>query len=98
MAAPNRTTLNFLLHHPIYAGAYSRGRRPTDPRRKVPGRPATGRVVVPMDQWEVLLPDHLPGYITWERYEANLQRLGQNSARAGAMRAARGGTRSWPGW
>ena len=88
---PNRTTLNFLLHHPIYTGAYSHGRRPTDPRRKVPGRPATGRVVVPMDQWEVLIPDHLPGYITWEHYEANLQRLAQNSARAGAMSAARGG-------
>ena len=39
---PNRVTLTFLLHHPIYAGAYSHGRRPTDPRRKVPGRPATG--------------------------------------------------------
>jgi hypothetical protein len=88
---PNRTTLNFLLHHPIYAGAYSHGRKPTDPRRKVPGRPATGRVVVPMDQWEVLIPDHLPGYITWEHYEANLRRLAQNSARTGAMRAARGG-------
>ena len=88
---PNRTTLNFLLHHPIYAGAYSRGRRPTDPRRKVPGRPATGRVVVPMDQWEVLIPDHLPGYITWEHYEANLRRLARNSARSGALRAARGG-------
>jgi DNA invertase Pin-like site-specific DNA recombinase len=88
---PNRTTLNFLLHHPIYAGAYSHGRRPTDPRRKVPGRPATGRVVVPMDQWEVLIPDHLPGYISWEHYESNLQRLARNSARSGAMRAARGG-------
>jgi DNA invertase Pin-like site-specific DNA recombinase len=88
---PHRTTLNFLLHHPIYAGAYSHGRRPTDPRRKVPGRPATGRVVVPMDQWEVLIPDHLPGYITWEHYEANLRRLAQNGARCGAMRAARGG-------
>src|SRR3954463_15823401 len=88
---PNRVTLTFLLHHPIYAGAYSHGRRPTDPRRKVPGRPATGRVVVPMDQWEVLIPDHLPGYITWEHYEANLRRLARNGARAGAMRAARGG-------
>ena len=39
---PNRVTLLNVLHHPIYAGAYSRGRRPTDPRRKVPGRPATG--------------------------------------------------------
>jgi hypothetical protein len=88
---PNRTTLNFLLHHPIYTGAYSHGRRPTDPRRKVPGRPATGRVVVPMDQWEVLIPDHLPGYITWEHYEANLQRLARNRARAAAMGAPRAG-------
>ena len=88
---PNRTTLTFLLHHPVYAGAYTRGRRPTDPRRKVPGRPATGRVVVPRDEWEVLIHDHLPGYITWERYEANLRRLAQNGARAGAMRAAREG-------
>src|SRR3954454_11401835 len=85
---PNRTTLTFLLHHPVYAGAYTRGRRPTDPRRKVPGRPATGRVVVPRDEWEVLIHDHLPGYITWERYEANLRRDAENSARAGAMRAA----------
>jgi DNA invertase Pin-like site-specific DNA recombinase len=85
---PNRTTLTFLLHHPVYAGAYTRGRRPTDPRRKIPGRPATGRTVVPMDQWEVLIHDHLPGYITWERYESNLRRLAQNRARAGAMGAA----------
>src|SRR5215208_2981539 len=48
---PNRTTPTFLLHHPVYAGAYTRGRRPTDPRRKVPGRPATGRVVVPRGEW-----------------------------------------------
>ena len=37
---PNRVTLSNLLHHPIYAGAYSYGRRPTDPRRKKPGRPS----------------------------------------------------------
>ena len=42
-----------------------------------------------MDQWEVLIRDHLPGYITWERYEANLQRLAGTAARpetAGAPR------------
>jgi DNA invertase Pin-like site-specific DNA recombinase len=88
---PNRTTLTFLQHHPVYAGAYTRGRRPTDPRRKVPGRPATGRVVVPRGEWEVLIHDHLPAYITWEHCESNLRRLAQNGARAGAMRAAREG-------
>jgi len=40
---PNRITLGNLLHHPIYAGAYVYGRRPTDPRKKIPGRPSTGR-------------------------------------------------------
>ena len=42
---PNRQTLRNLLHHPIYAGAYTWGRRPTDPRRKLPGRPGTSRTV-----------------------------------------------------
>lgn len=88
---PNRVTLNFMLHHPMYAGAYSHGRRPTDPRRKVPGRPATGRRLVPMEEWEVLIRDRLPAYITWERYETNLQRLAQNRARAAAMGAPRDG-------
>lgn len=88
---PNRVTLTFLLHHPIYAGAYSHGRRPTDPRRKIPGRPATGRRLVPMGQWDVLIRDQLPGYISWERYEANLRRLQRNRARAAAMGAPRDG-------
>jgi hypothetical protein len=39
----------------------------------------------------VLIHDHVPGYITWDHHEANLRRLAHNSARAGAMRAAREG-------
>jgi DNA invertase Pin-like site-specific DNA recombinase len=88
---PNRVTLTFMLHHPIYAGAYSDGRRPTDRRRKVPGRPGTGRRVVPMDEWGVLIRDHLPSYISWEQYETNLQQLARNRARAAAMGAPRDG-------
>ena len=40
---PNRVTLLNILHHPIYAGAYRWGHREVDPRKKVPGRPTTGR-------------------------------------------------------
>ena len=40
----NRITLGNLLHNPIYAGAYVYGRRPTDPRKKQPGRPSTGQI------------------------------------------------------
>src|SRR5262249_33388022 len=42
---PNRETLQNLLHHPIYAGAYRYGHRPLDPRRQQPGRPHTGKQI-----------------------------------------------------
>jgi len=79
---PNRVTLSNILRHPIYAGAYAYGRRPTDPRRKVPGRPATGRTVAKPEQWEVLLKDHLPAYISWAQYERNVRQLDNNTVQA----------------
>ena len=42
---PNRATLQNLLRHPTYAGAYRFGHRPTDPRKKQPGRPSTGKLM-----------------------------------------------------
>lgn len=84
---PNRATLSNLLHHPIYAGAYVYGRRPTDPRRKQPGRPSTGRTVAKPEQWEVLIKDRLPAYISWAQYERNQHQLEANTAQAlGAVR------------
>ena len=84
---PNRATLADLLHNPIYAGAYVYGRRPTDPRRCKPGRPATGRLLVKPEQWSVLHKDRLPRYITWEQFERNQQQLQANSAQGmGAIR------------
>lgn len=79
---PNRVSLSNLLHSPVYAGAYAYGRRPTDPRRKKPGRPATGRLVAKPEEWEVLLKDRHPAYITWEQYERNLCQLAANTASA----------------
>lgn len=82
---PNRVTLSNLLHNPIYAGAYVYGRRPTDPRRRQPGRPSSGRTVAPQQQWEVLIKDHLPAYIGWDHYERNLRQLAANTAQAGGV-------------
>jgi len=79
---PNRETLLNLLHNPAYAGAYVYGRRPTDPRRKKPGRSGTGRTVAAMSTWQVCLKDRRPAYITWERYEENLKQLAANRNRA----------------
>ena len=75
---PNRATLSNLLRHPSYAGAYRFGHRPTDPRKKQPGRPSTGKLIRRPEECLVLLRDRLPAYISWERFEANQERLAAN--------------------
>ena len=75
---PNRATLQNLLRHPSYAGAYRFGHRPTDPRKKQPGRPSTGKLIRRPEECLVLLRDRLPAYISWERFEANQGRLTAN--------------------
>ena len=88
---PNRATLQTMLKHPLYAGSYVYGRRQQDPRRTQPERPRSGRVVMTMDQWLVLLPNSCPAYIAPEQYERNQARLQANRARADAMGATRAG-------
>src|SRR5262252_7474923 len=88
---PNRMTLQNLLKHPLYAGAYAYGRRQVDARKKHPGRPSTGRVTRPRQAYHVLLHDRVPAYITWAQYERNLARLEANRARAETIGAVRHG-------
>jgi hypothetical protein len=88
---PNRQTLANILHHPIYAGYYCYGRRRVDARRKKPGRPHAGRVVVPPEEYVALLPDRCPAYITKERYAAIQRRLSENRARVECKGAPREG-------
>jgi DNA invertase Pin-like site-specific DNA recombinase len=88
---PNRLTLLNLLHHPIYAGAYRYGHRPTDPRKQKAGRRSTGRQVRRPEECAVLIRDRLPAYISWERFCANQRRLADNRARHDALGAPREG-------
>lgn len=82
---PARMTLSNLLRNPTYAGGYVYGRRPVDPRRKIPGRPATGRTTAPAEHREVRLKDRFPAYITWAQYERNLDQLQSNTAQGGGV-------------
>ena len=86
---PSITTLANILGHPIYAGAYSFGRRPVDPRRKFSGRHYGPRL--PMEEWKVLHKDRLPAYITWERYLKNRRQIKQNQNRFESSGAPRCG-------
>jgi DNA invertase Pin-like site-specific DNA recombinase len=64
-----------ILRNPRYAGAYYYGRQRS--RKNVDG--STSYFTVPRDQWIVLIKDAHPGYITWEQYEKNVQRVRQNA-------------------
>src|SRR5450755_4237074 len=86
---PTRETLQIMLHNPIYAGYYAYGRRPVAGRRKIPGRPATGRVVHGRDEWLVVLPGRMPAYISAGQYEANEARMAANRQIAGRPGAVR---------
>ena len=83
LRVPSRTTLLGILHHPIYAGAYVYGRRKTDPSRRIAGKPRSGRRWASQDEWDVLIQDALPAYITWEQWERNQAHLRENSTHYG---------------
>jgi DNA invertase Pin-like site-specific DNA recombinase len=89
---PSRETLQIMLRNPVYAGYYAYGRRQVESRRKVPGRPSTGRVVKDASEWLVLLPGRLPAYITPEQYEANIARMAANRQTAATPGAPRDGS------
>lgn len=84
---PNIATIRNMLVHPMYAGAYVYGRRG---QRKRVGGPG-GRYWKPEQQWLVLLRDHLPAYITWDQYQANLEQLRNNRSTASTTGAVRKG-------
>ena len=62
---PTPGMLSRMLHHPIYAGAYSYGRRRVDRKRTAAGNGKPKMREVPMSEWMVLERDRLPAYITW---------------------------------
>jgi DNA invertase Pin-like site-specific DNA recombinase len=88
---PNRVTLLNMLHHPIYGGAYRWGHREIDPRKKIPGRPTTGRTYNTHEECRVLIHDRFPAYITWEEFEQNQQKLQENSTVSNMLSAPRHG-------
>ena len=83
-------TVLAILTNPMYAGAYAFGR--TEARTKVVAGRAfrTAGHVKPRDRWTVLLLDHHPGYISWERFELNQRMLAENAHMKSRMGTQRG--------
>jgi hypothetical protein len=66
------------LTNPCYAGAFVFGRNRTEKRLDAAGRVISRTVALPREQWAVLIPDHHPGFISWQTYEANTALLRAN--------------------
>jgi len=67
-----------LLTNPVYAGAFVFGRKRQEKRLGADGRVQVKTIEVPMEQWSVCLPEHHPGYVSWEEYLATRERLRSN--------------------
>jgi DNA invertase Pin-like site-specific DNA recombinase len=79
---PNYQHLLRMLKNPTYAGAFAYGRTQCQ-TMVVEGRSRkrTGHRVA-MENWQVLLKDHHPGYISWEQYLENQRILKSNRTKS----------------
>ena len=75
---PTYHAVHTTLTHPAYAGAYVYGRTRDERCLGPDGALRTRRRKLPRDQWEVLIPDHHPGFTGWDTYLANQARIGAN--------------------
>jgi DNA invertase Pin-like site-specific DNA recombinase len=83
-AKPTYQAVHMILSNPVYAGAYTYGRRRPDG-----GAPGAGpRRRFALDALDVLLLDHHPGYVGWDRYLATRARLRDNTRRFASSRGA----------
>lgn len=77
---PSYQAIHTVLSNPTYAGAYVYGQRGRD-RGEAPGCGRAGpRRRFALDQVDVLLRDHHPAYLSWERYLAVRAALRDNSS------------------
>lgn len=68
-----------VLANPVYAGAYVYGKTRTEQTLDAAGARRKRIRKLPRKEWQVLIQDHHPGYIDWQTYEANQQRIAKNT-------------------
>ena len=74
------TRLKEILRNPIYAGAYAYGRR-SETKVIVDGEIHTVRRCKGPEEWTALIQEAHEGYITWETYLKNQERMRDNAVR-----------------
>ena len=77
---PTYQHIRRMLSNPVYAGAYIYGRRQVEESLDEALKPKKRLKEVKPEQWHALLKNHHEGYISWEQYEKNRQRIRENHA------------------
>jgi DNA invertase Pin-like site-specific DNA recombinase len=67
-----------ILANPSYTGTYVFGRYQSYKQIGSTGEIQSQSRLMPQDKWLVVIPDHHPGYITWDQFLANRKRLATN--------------------
>jgi DNA invertase Pin-like site-specific DNA recombinase len=75
-AKPSYHAVYRMLKSPAYAGAYTYGKKHNV---RVPGEKKVLTRILPMEEWPVIIQDAFAGYITWEQYLKNQERLKENA-------------------
>jgi DNA invertase Pin-like site-specific DNA recombinase len=77
---PSSGRIRQMLKNPCYAGAFAYGKTAMRTRIEEGRARQSSRYRKPHNEWKVLLIGHHPGYISWEEYLENQQRLEANVA------------------
>ena len=77
---PSSGRIRQMLNNPCYAGAFAYGKTTVRTRIEEGRARHSSRYRKPHKDWKVLLIDHHPGYISWEKYLENQQRMEANVA------------------
>ena len=71
-------SVHAFLTNPAYAGAFVFGRTSQKKPLDATAGCAAATIDLPLEQWSVCLPEHHPGYVTWDEYLATRERLRAN--------------------
>jgi len=73
------TAIHNVLSNPVYAGVYVYGKTRQETILDASGARKKRIRCLPRSEWQVFIPEHHPGFVDWPTYEANQQRLAQNT-------------------
>lgn len=90
-ALPTQGSLSSMLKNPVYAGAYSFGKSKTRTVLEKGRKRTVIKSCSDPEEWDILIKDNHPGYISWEDYRRNVKMIRQNINMKGSM--APGGIR-----